>query len=315
MTPKSIPLFPDFRPLRSDDRIAVEAFTRNLPPYSDFNFTSLWCWDVFGTGRLAQLNGNLIFRFADYLTGEAFYSFCGDSAVTETAAILIECARREGLSPMLRLLPAESVAALYSRGFAIQEDPDNFDYILCLEKMSTFRGKRLRGKRNFVNRFCRQKHMTVCEMDLTADTVRQIELLLLRWADNKSQSVEQTRNEFAAIRRFLACRDRAKFLTIGIFKDDRLIGFSISERLAQGYAMLHFEKADTELVGIYPYIMQETARRLAKCGCCYLNYQQDLGLVGLRQCKRSYQPCSLLKKFQVTADVLSLRSPEVIAVG
>lgn len=296
-----IPSFPTLRPLRHDDRQAVEALTGHLPPYSDFNFTSLWCWNVSGAVRLSQLHGSLVVRFADYITNEAFYSFCGGSADSQTAATLIDFARSEGLPAILKLLPGESVADLSTLRFDVREDPDNFDYILSIEKVGSFCGNRLRGKRNFVQRFCRQNHTTTRELDLTADAYRnQIEKLLSRWAANKELSLQDTQNEFTAIRRFFECSSFSNFVTMGVIDADRLIGFSISEVLPGGYAMLHFEKGDIDRIGIYPYIMQETARRLSALGCRYLNYQQDLGVPGLRDSKRSYSPCTLLKKFRVT---------------
>ncbi|MCA1638525.1 MAG: hypothetical protein LC768_09365, partial [Acidobacteria bacterium] len=62
-----IPSFPHFRNLRADDKEAVESFTNQFPPYSDFNFTSLWCWNVSEKIQVSQLYGNLIVRFTDYV--------------------------------------------------------------------------------------------------------------------------------------------------------------------------------------------------------------------------------------------------------
>ena len=50
----------------------VEAFTRHHPPYSDFNFLSMWSWDTDGILRIGEINGNLAVRFADYVTGSPF---------------------------------------------------------------------------------------------------------------------------------------------------------------------------------------------------------------------------------------------------
>lgn len=296
-----IPSFPEFRGLTPSDKPRVEAFTGYLPPYSDFNFTSLWCWDVAGGVLIAQLNGNLVVRFTDYVTGEAFYSFCGGHSATQTAITLLNHAKDKRISPVLKHLPPESASNLCLNRFSVCEDRDHFDYILCVDAMNSFQGNRLRGQRNHVNRFRRQNHTTTRELDLTAHSIhQQIEDLLDRWVRAKQLSPEEIGIEFSALRRFFDYHAVLECLALGVFEGERLIGFSISEVLNGAYAMIHFEKGDKERSGIYPYLMQETARRLAAHGCRYINFQQDLGIEGLRRSKSNYQPRAYLKKYRVT---------------
>ena len=80
-----IPEFPEFKKLELSDKEDVEAFTKKFPPYSDFNFVSMWSWDIKGEMRLSILNGNLVVRFTDYITGDPFYSFLGNNKTNETA--------------------------------------------------------------------------------------------------------------------------------------------------------------------------------------------------------------------------------------
>src|SRR6185436_18008967 len=93
----TLPEFPNFKSLELSDKGAIEAITKKFPPYSDFNFVSMWAWDIKGEVRVSQLYGNLIVRFTDYLTGEPFYSFLGDSKVNETVRALLELSKRDGL--------------------------------------------------------------------------------------------------------------------------------------------------------------------------------------------------------------------------
>src|SRR3989344_9175835 len=97
-----IPKFPQFKNLELSDKKDVEKFTSQFPPYSDFNFVSMWSWDVKGEMRLSTLNDNLVVRFTDYLTGKPFYSFLGNNKVNETAQTLINLSKKEGLKPELR---------------------------------------------------------------------------------------------------------------------------------------------------------------------------------------------------------------------
>ena len=107
-----IPEFPQFKKLELSDKKDIEKFTSKFPPYSDFNFVSMWSWDIKGEMRLSVLNNNLVVRFTDYLTGNPFYSFLGDNKVNETAEQLLELSKNEGLKAELKLIPEDSVRSV-----------------------------------------------------------------------------------------------------------------------------------------------------------------------------------------------------------
>ena len=72
-----IPGFPEFKKLELSNKEEIENFTSKFPPYSDFNFISMWCWDIKGETRISKFNNNLVVRFTDYLKGNPFFSFFG----------------------------------------------------------------------------------------------------------------------------------------------------------------------------------------------------------------------------------------------
>ena len=84
-----IPEFPNFKKIEISDREAVERFTHQYVPYSDFNFTSMWCWSGKNDLELSQLDANLIVKFCDYIHGKEFYSYLGQNNVSKLAESLI----------------------------------------------------------------------------------------------------------------------------------------------------------------------------------------------------------------------------------
>ena len=62
--------FPDFKPLELFDKKYIETFTVQFPPYSDFNFTSIWAWNTNDKFQISNLNGNLVVLFYDYLLAQ-----------------------------------------------------------------------------------------------------------------------------------------------------------------------------------------------------------------------------------------------------
>ncbi len=294
--------FPEFQPLSPDQRPHIESHAAKFPPYSDFNFTSLYCWDTKGEAACSTLNGNLVVRFTDYLTGEPFYSFLGGEQANETAHALLEQMRAEGRAAELKLVPHVTATALDPKQFEITEDPRNHDYILSVDRLATYAGKTLGPKRNFVNRFKKLHRWETRLLDLTdTETQQRMIALFHLWAERKGAAPADTENEYRAISRLFLLAGSKPLLAVGIYVDNTLAGFTVNERVSEDHAVLHFEKADAHTyIGIYQMLMLETARVLQAQGVHWLNYEQDLGIAGLEKAKRSFDPASFLQKYRVT---------------
>ena len=293
-----LPQFPQFKPLELSDREDIEQITNQYPPYSDFNFTSMWSWDVKSEMRISGLGSNLIVRFTDYTTGEPFYSFLGTHNPSETVHELLTYSKKEGLEPILRLLPEVSVNALDQNSFIIEEDRDNFDYIYLIDKLRTYDGNKLRAKRNFFNRFKKSYIYTVQKLDYSdPHTQQQVMDLFDIWRKNKGIKESDTLNERKAFHRLFEEASNQNILPFGMFINEQLVGMIVNELLPNDYALLHFEKADDKYIGIYSALMLENAKLLSDLRKKHLNYEQDLGLEGLRLGKRSFQPIDFLKKY------------------
>ncbi len=295
--------FPHFERLSLDHYKQIESQTARFHPYSDFNFTSLFSWNTNNLVAHSVLDGNLVVRFADYLTGEPVYSFLGDTNTDTTAQTLLLYMKNEGIKPEIRLLPESSLGSIHPDKFQITEDPDNHDYILSIDRLLEFHGSRLKPNRNLVTRFKKSYQSSTHLLDLTNPSTQKMLIeFFLAWAKRKGLPVAHTENEFKAMSRALDFASVKDLLGVGIFVNNELAGFTISERLDGPYAMLHFEKADpNRCVGVYQYLMQETAKILAADGCQLLNYQQDLGLPGLRMCKKGFHPSHYLRKYRITS--------------
>ena len=99
----------------------------------------------------------------------------------------------------------------------------------------------------------------------------------------------------------LACLDVE--LTLCVVNGE-IAGFSVQELLHGRYAICHFEKADRS--GKFPVhlptkLAVEAVRSL-NGRVAVVNWEQDLGIPGLRTSKTSYRPIALLKKYAIATD-------------
>ena len=295
-----IPEFPTFKKLELSDRDAICAITDHFPPYSDYDFLSLWSWDTRESTEVAILNNNLVVRFGDYLSGELFYSFIGKNNVTDTALILLEHAESVGVKTALCLIPEAVAIELEQFRFDIEEDRDQFDYIYTLANHIPYLGSSLKNVRNSREAFYRRTPGHIPSiLDLHSEKIKnEILVLLTKWQDGKGAlGIE---NEPAALRRFLSTKYADDTLCIGIHYKGELVGFAIDTLLPNKFANCLFAKADVSLYGVYSVLMYENARILTSKDYQFLNFEQDLGLENLRNAKLAFEPTYFLKKYTVT---------------
>lgn len=295
-----IPEFPNFGQIGIEHRNEVVGTTKKYPPYSDYDFTTLWAWNVENKRRIAKLNGNLVVQFTDYLTGEAFFSFFGSMELRKTIKTLFEFAHSEAVTTDLRFVPDLVLQSpeINDDGFAVVEDPDNHDYIYSIDKLVSFEGHEYGQARNLLSRFLKRNgSINVKQLDLSQNKDANLILEVnKKWQGNKGVYLQ---TEEKALKRLIDNAKDFKLETIGIFIEAEIVAYAISELLYSSYAISHFAQANTEYAGVYAFLMRQIAIDLQSKGCKQLNYEQDLGLPNLRQGKMSYRPVSFLKKLSI----------------
>lgn len=301
-----LPEFPWFKPIDLTDRPAVEAMVAGYPPFADFNFVELWCWNRGRQGGIAALNGNLVVRWQDVITGKLFLSFLGTNKVERTAERLIAYAKERGLEPRLQAVPDVVVdrGDGFGESLLVKEDVHNSDYLLSVDDWAVMSGARFRNKRNAIHRLERKHDPQLARLDLRDEEIgRQIMDLCQMWGQQRNRTPDQTAPEFAAIGNLLDLAQETnldRLVVIGVFSAERLIGFSINEVLPDRYALGHFAKADYRFEGVYPFMLREVAQILQSQGVTLLNIEADLGDSGLAISKKLFNPSGKLRKYVIT---------------
>ena len=301
MTP--IPAFPVFRRLEIGDRAVIEAITRQFPPYSDFSFTSLYAWDIDQSCMISMLGDNVVVRFKDFVSDAHFYSFIGQDAVVETTAALLEHAWQEGLPAELRFIPETVIAAddRLARCFSVTADRDNFDYVHAVDDWARFSGSGFREHRRLRLRCQERATLDVRALTL-GDPESQDAILNLfhLWAEQKPAFPDESyQPELTALQRSLHLSAGNRLAACGVYDGECLVGVSIWEGLWDGYAVIHFQKADRNYRGLASLQAHEMGRLLKARGYRLINGEQDLGIRGLRCHKWSLQPCHFLRKYVI----------------
>jgi len=298
-----LPRFPSFKQLELQDADEVQRYVYRYGSFSEFNFASLWSWNLDNSVLVSALNDNLVVRLTDYASGNVFYSLLGDNNLNSSVEALIALSSREKLQPKLRLVPEIVAQQLDKDVFSITEDDNHADYILLVDRLRTYEGTRLASKRNEVRKFsrlCPSSRFGILDLNDPL-VVEESRAVFERWISRKAVAHRaETDRELKAFERCLDSKDHLRLIGTGIFASDSLVAFSILQIVDDKNALTLFEKADTgEFPGIGSFLNQQVAFLLAAQGIRYINIEQDLGIAGLRMSKRSYDPCGYLKKYNV----------------
>ncbi|MDQ3076304.1 MAG: phosphatidylglycerol lysyltransferase domain-containing protein [bacterium] len=298
-----IPEFPQFKGLELSDKSDVEAHTKKFPPYSDFNFVSMWSWDIKGEMRISQLNNNLVVRFTDYLTGKPFFSFLGDNMVNETVETLLEYSKQEGLGEELKLVPEDCIKDIDKNKFKEEEDRDHHDYLYSVSELKNMEGGKFAKKRNQVALFMKNHPKAEVKVfDLKDINIQgQMTSLFSKWLQEKIKEDEIFEShEKIAVNRMLLALETCNLMGIGVFHNEKLEGFFINELTDSEHIVAHISKTNKELAGINSFLTKHNAVLLHPFEKQFFNYEQDLGIENLRVAKTRFRPIHFLKKYKLT---------------
>lgn len=293
----------NFKPIELEDKPLFDlAFHRRYYENSWFTFTNLLVWrNNYSTSwalqdeslyvRL-QANGLIYFLPAFTPPGKSFAQAV-DAAVTESLS-RGEAFLMKGLSPAM----CAEVQEMWPDRFLMEPQRDYFDYLYRAEDLRTLAGRKYHSKRNFVNRF-RSEHADWQYEPLTTDSGEDCLQVAAAWCENRDCDASAVLgNEYRAIEEALQHFDLLG-LRGGIIRlNGRPVAFSFGEALNTDTVVIHMEKADPAIQGLYAMINQECCRQ-AWGDVEYINREEDMGEEGLRKAKDSYYPVRLVEKYKI----------------
>lgn len=189
----------------------------------------------------------------------------------------------------------------FENNYIIEENRDYFDYIYDAEKLRTLSGKKYHKKKNHLNFFLKEYSQNSIYKPLTDKNKPEIMELLNLWSENKEEDSENRLYfEKIGISKILENYSNLNVKIGGIYINDKLEAFSIgSFNYALNCAVIHIEKANPHIRGLYNFINQQFLLN-AFPDAITVNREDDLGIEGLRHAKLSYNPIDFAKKYTIT---------------
>ena len=292
-----IPQYPIFSKLNIKNRDEIIELNSKYPPYSDFNFTSIYCWDTDETAEVSMLNNNLVIKLPGYLTGNKIVSILGNINIDASIKILLKD------YPKLELVPQIIIDNISEfNDLKITEDRDNFDYIVNASDLAELSFHNFPKKRKMLDKFTANFPNIQSQIINLNDSemIDRIISLFKLWSQNHGKSETESNSELIALKRLINNHGSFKeSYALGLFDNKQLVGFNTFEIIDQEFGISSFQKGDANYDYIYVKITNELAKFLSP-KCKLINFEQDLGFVGLRNSKLSYHPVEFLKKYIIS---------------
>ena len=273
----------------------------------EYCFTTLYMWrDMYKTSYYIEDNFAII--VGEY-EGDRFsvLPLAKKDKIHKAIAFMINYFKNEDHRIYLRAVTKEVVELLqkdYPGRFEYIEERDYFDYVYDAESLRTLKGRKNQKKRNHLNYFIKEYEGRVEYKKLDKENFDDCITLLKAWTVNKEEHGDKEEgidDEFVAIKKIFDHYDilREDVKISGIYIDNKLEAFTIGEKINDHMAVIHIEKANPEIRGLYPYINQQFLVNEFP-DVELVNREEDLGLEGLRKAKLSYHPCKFVEKYTVT---------------
>ncbi len=304
---RHLPKFPGFVRITLKDKHWYNEFYKNFPPYADFSFGNLMNWlnqhdDLEGS----NLNGNLVLRCTNiFMNDERMYCFLGNKRTSSTLESLFEYLHLHNEIMKIRGVPETTVNKIRpwsKKRLIIQEDRDNFEYILDVNKIAYLSGSDVRKLRREVRTFLKDfgSDVLLREINLKTETAIEVHNHLLKWERAFSHN-DSSKQEAKVIDMLFANRISLDYGCIGLYVAGILEGIAIYQKIPQKKCVvLNHIKVSNEYRYMFDFLIFATAGKLKLQGVQYINFEQDLGIEGLREHKLSLKPVDYLKKYSIS---------------
>lgn len=296
-----IPEFPNFKNVELQDREFLHnSYWRYRPQVSEHTFTNLFIWrshygfewSVYKDWVLVSCKG----KDGDVCGIEPV----GPLSRKDVTLMFLDWMRERNERRGARIERADAalVAELEGSGIITFEPArDHFDYVYLREELVRLTGNRYRSKRNHINRLLRSYSFSYDHLQ-DRDIPECLELQDKWCMEKRCEEDMNLLGEWEAVKEILVNFHDLKVHGGVIRIGGRVEAFTIGELLNPETAVVHIEKADPEIPGLYPFINQQFCERSWQ-NVTYINREQDLGIPGLREAKLSYYPHHFIEKYSI----------------
>ena len=277
---------------------------------SGLSFTSLFMWRNINLFSWQIIGDYLCIAGISHLELDKKEAFLfppltktGDYKPSELRKTILEAKNifeKKGQKFSIRLLPSHMngiIEAAFPGELNFFEDRANYDYVYLTKDLIRLAGRQYHSKRNHLNYF--KGHYNYKYVPLTFSMAEEA-MNFIKEFDLRKQLPEYEmgllRMEEAAMEDVFQNFGEIGYLSGALIIDGRIQALSIGGFLGKKTVVVHVEKANTKYRGAYQAINNEFCRHMPP-NIKYINREEDMDLMNLREAKLSYRPVKFIEKY------------------
>ena len=189
--------------------------------------------------------------------------------------------------------------------FSMEEQGEFEDYVYLAEDLASLKGNRFVRKRNLIHQFQREfmgNGVRVHVEPVAVESVPECLSFLEAWCGQRDCDIDGDIDLACERRAVITSMENLEALDLkGILirVDGTVNAFGIASRLNDEMGILNYEKAFSNVKGLYQFLDNECAKHLF-AGYRYINKESDMNLPNLARMKRSYRPVMRVKSYKLT---------------
>ncbi len=226
----------------------------------------------------------------------------GPADTKETVSRLLEDTHERGLK--LRLFPitkksAKAIKEAFPNSFRIYPERRWAEYLYYSRKLVELEGSALAGKRRSIRLFYRDLPGKAEVFPLVPEMIKDIDEFHARWLieNQATHDADVLERELRSERRILSHMEELGITGFVVTVGGMIRGYCFGSTLSPDVYDAIIMKGDRGIRHLYAFMYQELGRLGSRC--TYINFEEDLGVPGLRECKLSYHPDRMLYKYCV----------------
>jgi hypothetical protein len=296
------PAFPEFKPIELEDRDLIrDILWKYQPRTSELTFTNLFIWrSHYGIQWSMNKDWLIVLCSTDQKGVFALPPIGPPSRMDIVKTLLLWLKeKKKDKEPRIERADRSLVSEIeVAKDLLIELTREHFDYVYKSGDLIQLAGRKYHSKRNHIYQLERKLDFTYAP--LNRDLVVSCLALVENWCEwHRCEEDMNLLDEWEAVREALNHFDDLKIEGGVILIDNKVEAFALGELLNEKTGVVHIEKANPEMPGLYALINQRCCKTLWS-NVPYVNREQDLGEPGLRKAKESYYPDHLEEKFRIS---------------
>ena len=273
---------------------------------SAYTFTNFFMWRKMRDYRWAVEDDVLYIFSSDEKNFYSWQPICEQEKMHDAITKILLTAEKNRGDRQFKFITVEKIFADELKSyphakFNITTERDRFDYVYLAQDLINLSGRRFHGKKNHLNAF-KKEFPDAKYLPITEKIIPMCREELNIWSEAHKRANPENNfvdYEQAAINEIFDHFDAFKIKGGAILIDGKIEAFTFGEKLNSDTAVIHVEKANKNIRGIYTAINQKFVEN-EWCDMIYVNREEDMGIDGLRRAKESYRPIKMIEKFNAT---------------